>query len=96
MKTLILSISVITCFLAVSNGFSQDKPEGVVYSTAEVIFEPVPDPAVSEIVSNINLARINEDRISQEFWEAKLNEITKPQIIQGSNSGDLFGISFQK
>lgn len=96
MKSLIVCFTVVASFLCISKSFSQEKSTEVVDTTAQIIFEPVPDPEISEIVSNINFARINEDKVSQEFWEGKLNEITKPQIIQGNNSENLFGLFLSK
>lgn len=91
MRSLIVSLSVIAGFFVFTNGFSQDKPDVVVISTAKIFNSPVPDPAISEIVRNINNARIMEDAVAQVYWETKLNELTKPQIINESSTLNLFG-----
>lgn len=68
---------------AVQYGFSQtDKQAGNSYS--EITSSPVPNPQVSVIVKNIKTARINSDIVSQRFWEAKLQELTQPKIINSS------------
>lgn len=68
---------------AVQCGFSQtDKQAGNSYS--EITSSPVPNPQVSEIVKNIKTARINNDLVSQRFWEAKLQELTQPKVINSS------------
>ncbi len=90
MKSLIVTLSVIAGFLVFTNGYSQDKSEVPVISTAEITSSPIPDPAISEIVRNINNARIMEDAVAQVYWETKLNELTQPQIIYASDPKDPF------
>ncbi|MBS1513795.1 MAG: T9SS type A sorting domain-containing protein [Bacteroidetes bacterium] len=74
--------------------------------TAQTVFsqtEKVPEPTqtkliespqanslVSEITKNIKLARENEDIPAKIFWENKLHEITKPQIITESNGNLIY------
>ena len=77
MKKILLFLFVL---FAVQYGFSQTgKHAGNSYS--EITNSPVPNPQVSEIVKNIKTARINNDLVSQRFWEAKLQELTHPKVI---------------
>jgi len=69
--------------ISVQSVFSQtDKKPGT--SNSEIIQANVPDPAITEIVKNITTARENNNVVSKLYWEARLNEITKPQIIDAS------------
>lgn len=90
MRSIIVCLSVIVIFITVSKGFSQDNPLAMGVLSTEAAFVPVQDPAISEIIRNINNARITEDMNSQRYWESKLDELTKPQIIKGSDSQDPF------
>ncbi|MBS1494670.1 MAG: T9SS type A sorting domain-containing protein [Bacteroidetes bacterium] len=68
-------------FVSIQSVFSQtDKKAGTSYS--QIIEAPAPDPVITEIVKNIDIARDNNDVVSKLYWEGKLNEITKPQIIK--------------
>ncbi|CAN5592436.1 hypothetical protein BH10BAC5_BH10BAC5_07230 [soil metagenome] len=73
------------CFLFSSQAaFSQASKISTGISLSEVLSAPVPDPQVSEVVKNINIARNRSDLTSQRYWENKLNELTHPQIITQS------------
>ncbi|MBS1492551.1 MAG: T9SS type A sorting domain-containing protein [Bacteroidetes bacterium] len=58
----------------------QNKSVGI--SKTEVINTPAENTKISEITKNLKIARTNGDISTKEFWEKKLNEITKPQIIE--------------
>jgi len=60
--------------------FSQNKiPET---SKTEIIRISDDDYEISEIIKNLNTARINGNLQMKKYWEEKLNGITKPQIIE--------------
>ena len=82
MKKLYVLSSIFIFLFSVQSVFSQSgtKPSSG-NSVAELINSPVPDPQVSEVARNLDLARKNNDETSQRYWESKLNELTKPQII---------------
>ena len=63
--------------------FSQSK-EVTTTSTSEVIYNAPSNPVVEQIVKNIHKARVNGDITNQRYWEGKLNEITKPQVLGGN------------
>lgn len=65
--------------------FSQSK-EVTTTSTSEVIYNAPSNPVVEQIVKNITQARKSGDITNQKYWEGKLNEITKPQVLEGSST----------
>jgi len=84
----IFSIFLILIFS--SSIFSQiDKPLGQPAVT-EVISTPVENPEISVIVQHISDAKHNNDTQSRLYWESKLNEITKPQVITSPQSDFTF------
>lgn len=84
MKFIFTFLSVFVLFFTTELFSQNEKPVGQPAAT-EVINTPVPDPQISEIVKHISEAKLNNDIISKQFWETKLNEITKPQVINGSD-----------
>ncbi len=71
--------------------FTQDAKISSGNSTAEVLNSPIPDPQVSEVIKNLNLARNNGDITSQRYWESKLQELTHPQILGEMQNSTLIG-----
>ncbi|MBN8569498.1 MAG: T9SS type A sorting domain-containing protein [Ignavibacteria bacterium] len=63
--------------------FSQPKKVSNT-STSEVIYNAPSDPVIEQIVKNIKEARVNGDITNQRYWEDKLNEITKPQVLESN------------
>lgn len=65
-----------------SSAFSQtDRIENI---TSQTIDSPAPDIRITEIVNNIKNARVTNDAAAQVYWEKKLHEITKPQVINST------------
>ena len=84
MKKIIVLFLVIVVSQSV---FSQSqKITTTTTSTSEVIYTPPSDPVVEQIVKNITQARKSGDITNQRYWEGKLNEITKPQVIEGNTN----------
>ncbi len=79
-------IIVIFLLIVVSQSvFSQSqKIATTTTSTSEVIYTPSSGPVVEQIVKNITQSRKSGDITNQRYWEGKLNDITKPQVIKGN------------
>ena len=67
-------------FLSVQFVFSQtEKKTG---TSATIVTEtPAENPAVNNILKNLQRAREIGDMAAKSFWENKLHEITKPQVL---------------
>ncbi|CAN5592517.1 hypothetical protein BH10BAC5_BH10BAC5_07240 [soil metagenome] len=88
---LLMALFLFFVFLCSSNAaFSQETKISTGTSVSEVTSSPVPDPRVSEVVKNINIARSNGDQSSKEYWENKLNELTHPQILTNTQDNLIY------
>ena len=81
MKTSLIIIFLI--LIAAGNTFSQiNKP--AVTLTTQMLNAPAPNPQITGIVSRIKEARETGNTEAKLFWEAKLRELTNPQIFSSS------------
>lgn len=78
-------ITLIVFLILISQSvFSQqNKIPGI--TRTEVTSSPVTDARITEVVKNLNEARLANDLVSTNFWQNKLNELTSPQVIESSN-----------
>jgi len=77
-------IIILFLLIIVSHSVFSQTTKGPSSSTSEYIYKAPPDPVVEQIVKNINEARINGNSTIRQYWENKLNEITKPQVLEGT------------
>lgn len=77
-------IIVLFLVIVVSQSVFSQSTKVSTTSTSEVTFNAPSDPIVEQIVKNITQARKSGDITNQRYWEGKLNEITKPQVLEGS------------
>jgi len=76
-KITILVLILLSVQLAFSQAGKKTDPV-----TTQLIESPKEDPAVKEILANLKTARENNNMTAKEYWEKKLHEITKPQILK--------------
>lgn len=76
------ALTFIFILFIVSSVFSQT--DRIETTKSQIIDSPVPDAGISEIVKNIKNARVTNDAAAQVYWEKKLHELTKPQVINST------------
>ncbi|MBS1495128.1 MAG: T9SS type A sorting domain-containing protein [Bacteroidetes bacterium] len=87
MKKIIFTMFLILISQSVFS--QQNKTPGITHT--EVTSSSVPDARITEVVKNLNDARLANDLVSTKYWQEKLNQLTSPQKIQSSN--DAFNFS---
>lgn len=80
MKIFFPLFAFILMFLFNSALYPQQKISGT--SKAEIINSPTENPAITEIVNKLNIARTNNNKYEVEYWEKRLSDEAKLSTIE--------------